>query len=846
MCWSLVILCLKEAAQDKINDVVAAASKSSDGDVLSRICEDPSDKESDSKDSSSNELNGKKHEAFKKVLAANESWLDDVLDDALSYAATATPRDKKFTQRILSGTHSPKKTGGESQVQSTLTIKFEEDVWPTLRSRGWKVNEKRGSNNKSYAYNSESFSSIASVLNAIPKKHPELMNMVNSLISSVRALCKEEEDTTTASAPLVVDRKNLTASSLNELLMLFAPLQLLADRTRVNRITLHHNSMVSRMSMVKALHAKVKLADKNLPASATEADRTTALAKLIKVDSKITLPHPQWTSLHDAVLLRAAAKHGWVDRKLPLTEINNDKAIQWGRPFESEAAECDKSNEAEKKPEVDIASDTKYNMVLAVATRATSFLNSFKDELSEGLTAASYNELQEKLVKTYCLTLQDEDGGGFKVDEDHLKKLVLVEEASNEDCEELPSRNALSKRLRKVVSSFINKSNDAQYEEEEVPKDGVNAGAAVKENYGYALIDQTVRSNILLAEMTRGLLKLTKKSNKQKHFADRILSEICGRIDDMTNSGERGDSLAVMKKVKEHIIVYSDNFKSSIRPAKNVLRVILGIDPVESKSGTNEGLFPMTEEEKSISKLAKAALNKRKKNSETPADRTLLRALETIARDEDGTSSDILRITTTELLILTVITSQGLPVHCDDWSKSVSIENLLDDENLGDDFKLYFSCTVGVVKACSEVWVETAKHKLEDKIRLLKTMEANNPSKSNIVEEISILQKDYDFKKTTRREALQFCNDPLSFAKKLITLVEALRKNMGPVDLNYAGEKKTRMLNKSENGLGTKCLNWLAKELSRWGHVSFRSLPMRSNSLISTPYQLSPLSLALS
>ncbi len=47
-------------------------------------------------------------------------------------------------------------------------------------------------------------------------------------------------------------------------------------------------------------------------------------------------------------------------------------------------------------------------------------------------------------------------------------------------------------------------------------------------------------------------------------------------------------------------------------------------------------------------------------------------------------------------------------------------------------------------------------------------------------------------------------------------LLEALRKQMGPVDLQYVGEKKIRALNKSENGLGTKVIHWMSKEMQRW------------------------------
>lgn len=249
--------------------------------------------------------------------------------------------------------------------------------------------------------------------------------------------------------------------------------------------------------------------------------------------------------------------------------------------------------------------------------------------------------------------------------------------------------------------------------------------------------------------------------------------------------------------------------------------VILGIDPVESKAGT-EGLFPMTEEQKSTAKLAKAALAKIKKMSETPADRTLNRALEAIARDEDGSSCDNLKLTSTEILMLTVLTSQGIPVYSEDWNKGIQADPM-EDEDAGTDFKIYFNVMTGTLKAAASVWMNVTKRKLEQKVRLLMTMEAGDSTRSGIADEISILQRDHDNKKMTFNEVETFCAEPLLFAKKSITLLEAIRKNIGPVDSNYAGEKKTRALNKSENGLGTRSLNWFSKELSRWGHVSLNT-----------------------
>lgn len=578
MCWSLALLCLQEAAQDKINEVAGEELKSSGGDVLARISEEPSDKdESESGKKRSQELADKKHEAFMKVLSSNDAWLPQVIEDAVSFTKSNTPRDKDFANKVLSGSLSPQKTPRENPVQTQLSIQFEEQVLPTLRSRGWKVDQKGASTRKTYSYSGQNYASIAAVLNAIPKKHPELMNMVNSLISSVRALCKEDDASSTPQ--LEFDPKNISADSLKELLTLYAPLQLLADRNRASRINLHHNTMVGRMAVLKSLHEAVKTAEKDLPAGATSEDCNKALSKLIKLDSKSSLPHPQWTRLQDAVLMRAVVKHGWLDRQASITAISNDKTIHWGKPFEAPAAT--QNGESEEKLEGNDASTAEFNKVLAVARRAISFMNQLKGDMVKEMTPATLNELQEKLITTYCLTQNEEVDGDegasqWKVDEDHLKNLMLNEKATSEDCEDLPSKKKLSKRLKKLVSAFNNRSNDAMDEdvEEDVEPAALTSNLAAEDNYGFVRIDQAVRSNTLLAEMTRGLLKLKNKAVKQslQEYAGLILSEVNSRIADMTGSGESDALISSMEKLKDHINMYHNCCKSEARPAKNVLR----------------------------------------------------------------------------------------------------------------------------------------------------------------------------------------------------------------------------------------------------------------------------------
>lgn len=83
-------------------------------------------------------------------------------------------------------------------------------------------------------------------------------------------------------------------------------------------------------------------------------------------------------------------------------------------------------------------------------------------------------------------------------------------------------------------------------------------------------------------------------------------------------------------------------------------------------------------------------------------------------------------------------------------------------------------------------------------------------------QKIAVLQKDLTYKKMTLQEVTSYKSNVQLFARKCVALIEALRKNMGSVDVQYAGEKKIRQLNKSENGLGSKVLHWLSKDLQKW------------------------------
>jgi hypothetical protein len=259
-----------------------------------------------------------------------------------------------------------------------------------------------------------------------------------------------------------------------------------------------------------------------------------------------------------------------------INPIFHSPLFSWGPPFGPPLETAAVVTEPEKKPGEEEPPDKKFDKVLSVARRAITFLSALKGDIAEGLTQATANELKEKLITTYCLTALEEEEG-WEVHESELKRIVLSEKGSSEDYEELPGKKPLLKRLKKLATSFVHKNNDdipEDAEDQPETQDNVYTDDKATEigDHGFSSIDQAVVCNTLLAEMVRALLKLARKSNKQREFAQLILDEIDARIGDIGSVKDSNGTLDTMKKIRQHMVLYSSNCKSAIRPAKNILR----------------------------------------------------------------------------------------------------------------------------------------------------------------------------------------------------------------------------------------------------------------------------------
>ena len=249
MSWSLTLLCLHEAAEDDALEVTRKAEADStergttEGDILARTGNIEISELAESNDKTDDERDILE-ESFKKLLLVNASWVEMALGDAVDFSKTPSHRDQKYVQGIIDGN---RPSNHLNPVQSKLVADFMDNVWPALRSRGWKEDEK---NRNLFIYQGKTFKSIALVLDAVPKYHPELTSMVASLISSVAASCKQSAAVYNVTK---LDLKCVTAASLKSFLMDFAPMQLLADRKGAHRIGLAKR-LLSKLVFLHAVH----------------------------------------------------------------------------------------------------------------------------------------------------------------------------------------------------------------------------------------------------------------------------------------------------------------------------------------------------------------------------------------------------------------------------------------------------------------------------------------------------------------------------------------------------------------------------------------------------------------
>jgi hypothetical protein len=132
MSWSLLLLTILEAADDDASVAKKreeratekkqeASGQQSEGVLamdLSQNCIDEAQL---------------KEKSFVRIWTANAAWAKSALEDAIAFAKDNAPRDADTLETSLAGSESQK------PKQAGISSTFAENVWPSLKSRGWKA-----------------------------------------------------------------------------------------------------------------------------------------------------------------------------------------------------------------------------------------------------------------------------------------------------------------------------------------------------------------------------------------------------------------------------------------------------------------------------------------------------------------------------------------------------------------------------------------------------------------------------------------------------------------------------------------------------------------------------------
>jgi hypothetical protein len=236
-----------------------------------------------------------------------------------------------------------------------------------------------------------------------------------------------------------------TPSSIRSFLERYAPTQFLHDRKKPTRIRLPRKVL----SVSSLLHRARSLVREATEAAESNGNASVALANSLIVDKRSAVPHPAWTSRHDAVLILAMAKHGWIDQEKSSRAIIDDPSIKWGPPFDS----------LEDSTMADSAAPRKESAshLLAAAHRAASFLNGHRSMLDE---LKSFN--RHHVIRAYGLSLPEHQDDSEQ--QPHVQNYVVdpasLQAAANSESErspspepiELPTKKDLVRRAKFLLS----------------------------------------------------------------------------------------------------------------------------------------------------------------------------------------------------------------------------------------------------------------------------------------------------------------------------------------------------------------------------------------------------------
>lgn len=618
--------------------------------------------------------------------------------------------------------------------------------------------------------------------------------MIESVIAAVSASKARSKEVQVEKRRLIQSLSPSSASLdlLRNAIHLFGPDQLIADRRKAHPKVRLTRKVLSSCTLVSVAFDYVRKAEAMIETGST----VEKISKCIQIDKRSSLPHPKWTPYHDAVLINAIVKHGWLELDSSLHAMLKDGSVEWGPPFDHSRA----VPKAVNVPRVPPA------MVEAVAERACEFLNDNKQLLNGSKT------LQEvSLIRAYWLEKHRPPGKGdsladtFHEENYVINREALLQEETGENAElaELPTKKEMLKRAKTILTRAT-LSPGASPEEDQPRND-----------HSLTVLDQSNPCNVFLAQLVRGMLKAPVGGELYKLLTAKTVAEARARKSDMEMFADSADGpqstlLDQQRKDLQNIMEQIDMAKrtmhKSVRLGKNILRAIIGEDLVVSKN-PNEPLVPSMTPRLKVAPV-KGKQSKLKPTKARKIDKKITAAEAAIADarkmiDSKQKPASTVDLTEVETTILQTASNFGIPQFTSDWR--------------GD----YFNMSSLESTLTRFTWsdfgrrlVDTAKERLQD--AAAKRDKANkdyeslefkpniSSDKRDSIERISYFaEATYEACEVAKGQAEDYAGEPETLAKKTI------------MTLSKAAKQAETIL--SDNSAGSPLYNWLSEEILVWG-----------------------------
>jgi hypothetical protein len=634
------------------------------------------------------------------------------------------------------------------------------------------------------------------VLKAVQNLHPELQNVVETMMASAEFNKKESAEARARDhgKDLALSVDDANPEHIRSFLERYGAVQLIFNRTNAKRIRLPRKILSSGTLLCNAS----TLIRRAIDAAGNVGSSVDQLATSLAVDKRMALPHPMWTARHDSVLIHAIAKHGWIDHDSAVRAIANDPAVKWGAPF-GKTDGCKTT-----VPCLNYNTD----QILATAERAAAFFTG-NSEMVDDLKGFNHH----LVIRSYGLFRQSQGEDDFGQSKgrpwvvDRAQLQLAGESCSgmavDSETVDLPPKKDLVRRAKAILSKAISHPVVTKQDD------------AVENTHDYTELDQRDGANVFLAEMLRGILKEPSNSKYNKTLCSLASEEARRRADSLSSqtNGELAKTAADLCRIAEHIDEVKRNLSKAATQYKNVLRVILG-EEVQKPRKDGERLFPT---KRNISALETMTTSRDKDSTrksgvklsgqpfgEKAVDLARQRLLQRYGfNDGASATSDIeLELTEIETLILSAVCAIGIPVWKDDWRSM--LDGVASSSALGSSSFTWESFGNFVAQLAAKSF-ERAKEKLAKELEKHKGKSAADSD----TRRVEFANQTYKATEAVVSQAREYAAEPETLAKKAILLISKICQQMQRVTIS-------KLTTRSDHGLGPKIVNWFVNEISRW------------------------------